>query len=796
MKKKFHLLLTLPAVIVLAVTIFSLSLPYLCDLFLLPQFTRELPFAEKELSLSRISPWKVRGTLTLADEELPVVSVPRFELHYTPGDLFRGKATTLLIDSASLHLEIRDGYPAIRGLVTDSASKGQKERKSALLLPLAVEKIIIKNSTITLHKNKQETLNLIIDGRFTLDFLKQVLQKNIISSLSGDIIVRGDVNFRSELEVTSLADGHELQLHLQAPDLSQLATFFPKLLELQPAGEFSLDGRVKTEQFNKISDYELAVRFSRFAISKNGFLLVNNSPEEPIVLNIAGNLEQARYSLAGAVLAAPERCELDLEGQVGIVKGDFTGTGQILFEGTQAPVAIQFNGDNSETGTRVGYQLQSDAYTIANNFSFSPFMGVGTVNIEKSVVSGNLSGRLAKIIDKSRQVTLVDLELQLPFQFSLQQPEKTPEGSFTIQEVRYKGVNSGRLQSTLKLSREAVDFTTMFSTPFEPGLQLTCNGSAQLTSDFSFGCRIPETVIGPSSLPPYIQLPDELSFSGKIKAGGEFSVIKKIPAGKLVVEFHDGTLTQGVNSLEDINLGIVFPRLPLIQSSPGQLCTISSVNLGKIKLSDARIRFRIEDEQSIFIEKSRLSWCGGKVETGSLRISRSMKELETTLYCDRLGFTELLGQFGIEDTEGEGSLNGRLPLHISNQKVVFDDGFLFSTPGNSGIVRFNNTRQLRQGMGDISNSAYLDYSMQALENFSYNWTKLSFNSEEEDLLITMQLDGKPEKTLPFGYKNGHIVPSSKGPGLQHPIRLDVNFRLPLQDLFQYGKNIQSIMENL
>ena len=93
-------------------------------------------------------------------------------------------------------------------------------------------------------------------------------------------------------------------------------------------------------------------------------------------------------------------------------------------------------------------------------------------------------------------------------------------------------------------------------------------------------------------------------------------------------------------------------------------------------------------------------------------------------------------------------------------------------------------------------SAYLDYSMKALENFSYNWTKLSFNSQKDDLLITMQLDGKPADPLPFGYKNGQIVPSEQGPGLQHPIRLDVNFRLPMQDLFQYGKNIQSIMENM
>ena len=95
----------------------------------------------------------------------------------------------------------------------------------------------------------------------------------------------------------------------------------------------------------------------------------------------------------------------------------------------------------------------------------------------------------------------------------------------------------------------------------------------------------------------------------------------KVPAGNLTVDFHDGTLTHGENKLSDINIGIVFPHLPLLQSDPGQLCTIGALDFGKIKLSDARIHFRIEDEQSIFLEKIRASWCGGKVETGSFTLA-------------------------------------------------------------------------------------------------------------------------------------------------------------------------------
>jgi hypothetical protein len=66
---------------------------------------------------------------------------------------------------------------------------------------------------------------------------------------------------------------------------------------------------------------------------------------------------------------------------------------------------------------------------------------------------------------------------------------------------------------------------------------------------------------------------------------------------------------------------------------------------------------------------------------------------------------------------------------------------------------------------------------------------------DDELLLAMQLDGKPVRPLPFGYSKGKIMATDKGNGLQHPIRLDINFRLPLQ-IIEYGKNIQSLLEKM
>ncbi len=116
MKKRSHFFITFPIILVLAGTLFFLFLPYLLDLYLFPRLIADLPFATKELSLSRLSPWKIRGTLTLADQDRPTLAVPRFEISYTPGSLLKREIAALLLDSASLQIDIRDGQPILRGL--------------------------------------------------------------------------------------------------------------------------------------------------------------------------------------------------------------------------------------------------------------------------------------------------------------------------------------------------------------------------------------------------------------------------------------------------------------------------------------------------------------------------------------------------------------------------------------------------------------------------------------------------------------------------------------------------------
>ena len=749
MKKHSRLLLILSILLVLGGGFFFLFLPSLVNRYVLPGLLTDLPFAEKELRLLRITPWSASGTLSLANPDRPGLLVPRFEVYFSPGSLLRGKIAGLIVDSASVPLEIQGGHPVIRGLYGIKSSvpeqKTSKDKPLAISLPLAIESIVFKNCRLTLYQKHRESQSLIIDGHFDLDFAAPADKGRRLTSVVGYLESRGDLALKGTV-------------HLHAANNS----------------------------------YEAVASLSALQIRQDNFFIDTTAKNSPITLQISGNLEKAHFALSNIVLIKPEQATFAVKGEIEAKKGLFQGVATIIPVRTQSALALQFNGTTQQSKTTINSVLAGKAFTLADT-SFGPVKAEGHITIKKSSISARLSGKIPEINFKKRQTKLVNLSFALPLHSP---PQAGASGSITIDHILYQNSNSGALQATLSQTKSGVTASSVLTTPFAPGLQLLCDGSALMSGDITAHCRIPATKIDSATFPNFLSLPDKLSLSGTLAASAELQIKDAQPAGTLIAKIHNGAVSQGKNELSNIDVAIIFPRLPLVQSAPSQLCTIGAAQFGKIQLADGRIRFRIEDARSLFIEKIQASWCGGKVETGSLPLGQEMQEIDATLYCDRLGFTELLAQLGIDKAEGQGSLNGRLPIVLSRKRVLFDDGFLFSTPGNSGIVRFKDTRQLRQGIPDINQSSYLDYSMQALENFAYNWAKLSFNSQGDELLIAMQLDGKPAEALPFGYKDGQIVPSAAGTGLQHPIRLDVNFRLPINDLFQYGTSIQSMMEKM
>ena len=144
-----------------------------------------------------------------------------------------------------------------------------------------------------------------------------------------------------------------------------------------------------------------------------------------------------------------------------------------------------------------------------------------------------------------------------------------------------------------------------------------------------------------------------------------------------------------------------------------------------------------------------------------------------------------------------GTLNGRIPILYSDGNISFDNGFLFSTPGSGGKIVVADADRITAGIPmDSPQFSQLDLAREALKDFDYKWAKLRFNTFEDTLYANIELDGKPSNILPFEYKKefgGFVRVDAANPGSHFQgIKLDVNLKLPFNEVMKFGNKLKSI----
>jgi hypothetical protein len=88
----------------------------------------------------------------------------------------------------------------------------------------------------------------------------------------------------------------------------------------------------------------------------------------------------------------------------------------------------------------------------------------------------------------------------------------------------------------------------------------------------------------------------------------------------------------------------------------------------------------------------------------------------------------------------------------------------------------------------------MDVAAEALKNFDYEWIKINFNNSGENLLLEMQLNGKPALPLPFKYdpQRGGFIRVKGESAVFQGIRLNVNTSLPLNRLLKFNNSIKEL----
>ncbi len=393
----------------------------------------------------------------------------------------------------------------------------------------------------------------------------------------------------------------------------------------------------------------------------------------------------------------------------------------------------------------------------------------------------------------------------LPWHWPASEPTTKPKGKLNCRKIFLDKLNLGRFAASLQQQGKKVLLKGNYDSALIGGLKmitkgqcgLNPNGTMQVASTFEIPAFKP---LDPVDLGDFIGSARGNIVDGTLSAYGTLLYDGCRTNVTATMDIKEALFRNEEKNLlcSGINCGLQFPDLPSLRSTPKQKLVFDHLSLGNIICPGGELFFQIEADKTLLVEKSRISWCGGNIETQALRISQDIDHYQSTLYCDRLELAELLEQLGQVEARGQGSVNGRIPIAWEEGKITFDDGFLYSTPGAGGSIKISGGETLTAGLPTSSPQfAQLDLAREALKDYQYQWTKLSLNSEAKELILNLQFDGKPNLPLPFVYKKelggfARVTANSPGSHFQG-ISLDINLRLPLNRILQY-KDLSTMIE--
>lgn len=411
------------------------------------------------------------------------------------------------------------------------------------------------------------------------------------------------------------------------------------------------------------------------------------------------------------------------------------------------------------------------------------------------IFDGALKFKGVGMEDSKLQIAASGIEGTIPFEWPFKNLEK--KGNFLTDAVFWKGMNLGVFSGTTRQDESGLLFDGEYKSAVLKGMEVAVSGKTEL-----FGSKSPETEIhfimqqyktgSDIDLGRFFPQAKGMAFGGILDLNGKISYKDKRLAGFLKGNIKEGSLRYSDKDIliEGINVNLLMPDLLAARSGPRQHLTFNKASIGAIQLSDGKVDFQIESAESFYIEKSSFKWCNGSVNTQSIRVSSANKDLSLTLFCDRINLAMIIDQLGIASAEGNGAVNGKIPVEYKDGKLRFTDGFLYSTPGEGGTIHITGAKLLGEGtVPGTSQFTQIELTMEALKDYIYDWVRLKLITEGEDLLLYLQFDGKPANPLPFIYKKdlgGFVRVKSAEEGSRFQgIRLDINLVIPLDKILHY-----------
>ena len=815
-----------------------LFLPHYLESRILSQLAAETGISDIVFNVRRIGFFGADlGEIRIGKQPNPALLIRSVQLDYSPGELYRKKLDRVVLSGIEVHGQLENGKFSLNEIdpqkVLSNLQSSQKSHpvSGPASVPVLAKRLEIRNAALILKikdrlyrvpfeieirpEDSDDTLfdvavgfyfrgqEIDCTGKIDLAGSRVRLKTEIwalnlgrfsdIIRLAGDISASGKVNITATadlqlapFQISSLNAALELQTAQLKIGNLQFQTLDSIALHSTLAGHYDRDGNWQLT-VNSPEDSKASAKTARFRL--NQYEVTSKLP----LIEVSGRAEKDRMTAACTVLLADARMD--------------SGS-----ETIQVPKAVLKGSADLATGDKAAwtgeFKLQTPGSSLASaagKISFTDVSLAGKINnTSRGVMGFNgllrfAGGRLA-LADMDGRVDSVSGVIPL-----IWPPEEHLEkGRVSIAALNYRQSNLGRVQCQVRQTASGFDVNGRLDSELLPQTSLIFEGRSRIFQTKRPAASFHLNLSRPAGAAD-IDLSGFHPAANGIKVNGNFLLSAELlmddskVSGSIQSQLTNGRVVKAQNRLviEGIQMSLSMPVLPEVRSAPGQQLRFSKLALGDLTAEKGIIDFQIESLRSFLIETAHFDWSGGKVDTQAMRISQGIEDYHIIFYCDRLNLARVLEQFGAAAAEGSGTVSGRIPVRYAQGELSFDDGFLFSTPGAGGKIHLTGTEILTAGIPPgTPQFAQMDLAREALKDYDYSWAKLTLTSEGEELLLKMQMDGKPAKTLPFVYNKDlgsfiRVEADIEGSRFQG-IRLDVNFRLPLNKLLQYKDLIKMI----
>ncbi|MGD2150572.1 MAG: YdbH domain-containing protein [Desulfobacterales bacterium] len=778
------------------------------------------------------------GSVRIGNDKNPTLSIASVQIDYSPGELFKKKIKKVMLSGIELFCEYENRKFRIRRFDLDGLMKRLQSSKrtgpsstDSLQTPW-IGRLEIRNAVV-MFEYEGKTLRLpleleIFPGKTDQNMRRGEVWACILRVYPGGrkIVFTANIHMKKkqvffEFDTTPIY-------------LERFAYYVNLIPGLILSGEANINGEASL-QFSpfKIASASACCEFTHTEMAYNNFKLqtVPNTQKEKnpfkIEINGKGGKEWKISGIAKNCKFRVNNLDIGSNPPTFTVSGngehakDFATYNVLISDvtvnstfGTIKIPSISLKGSArlrhsmKKRGEFATYELKArntDLATTWANINIPMVSLTGKLWEEKASVfrvDSVFKFQNTSITDSTRKTKIHGISGIIPLKWPFKGIGK--KGKYSAKRLGWRNRNLGSVTGTVQQTASGLGFKGVHMSSLLPDLWINFTGNADMLSSNHYGAGIHFELknyktLSDIDLGQFVPSANGVTFNGELGLNGNLTFDHTGMNSSLNAHVNNATLMfkeKGVE-IHGIQTSLCLTDVLQMRSAPEQKFYFEKALLGELNIHDGSMEFQIESGRSFFLEKGSLGWCDGNVYVQAMRIYPKISDYRLVLYCDRLKLAMILEQFGAVNAEGQGTVSGRLPVRIYDDKIIFEDGFLFSAPGEGGTIRLTGTEILTAGIpADTPQYAQIELAREALKDYDYDWAKLNLMTEGENVLLRLQFDGRPTHPLPFVYKKeiggfARVEAGSKGSVFQG-IRLDVNFRVPLDKILHYKDLLEMI----